>query len=438
MTRYDPFGLPASVRSVAMLAVHTSPLSRIGGPSAGGMNIYVRELAEELARRGARVDIFTRQETAATPERTIIEPGVTVVALPCGPFGEVDKLSLVQYLPAFAAAVADWVRTNHRSYDLIHAHYWLSGVVGDSLRCRWDVPLLMTFHTLGQSKNIVARSEAESEASQRIVGERRLMHSVDAVLAFNPQEKAEMMWYYRAETGKVCVVPAGIDTGLFSPGDRMDARDRLGLVRTEPIVLFVGRIDPIKGIDILVDALCGLRRELWQTSPPRLLLVGGGAGERAYESLVKRVNDFGIADQITFVGSVAHNDLPTYYRAADVVAVPSFYESFGLVAVEAMACGTPVVASRAGGLAFTVDDGETGFLVPHDDPIALAGKLRLTLTDDDLRERLGAQAAVVAKRFSWATIASRVVHIYDQLVRGYRMDLCSETPSAGAMMTGGS
>lgn len=438
MTNIAPFGLPASVRIIAMLAVHTSPLSRIGGPSAGGMNIYVRELAHELAQRGARVDIFTRQDTISTPEQTVIEPGVTVVALPCGPFGEVDKLSLVPHLPAFAASVDDWMRRNHRTYDLIHAHYWLSGVVGDSLRCRWDVPLLMTFHTLGQSKNIVARSEAENEASQRILGERRLMHSVDAVMAFNPQEKAEMMWYYRAEAGKVCIVPAGINTQLFSPGDHRDAREQLGLARTEPIILFVGRIDPIKGIDVLVDALCGLRSELWQTSPPRLLLVGGGTGERAYDVLVKRAHDFGIANLITFVGSVAHNDLPTYYRAANVVAVPSFYESFGLVAVEAMACGTPVVASRAGGLAYTIDDGETGFLVPHDDPAALAAKLRLILTDDALRESLGAQAAVAAARFSWTTIASRVVHIYDRLIRGYRMDLCSETLATGAMLTGGS
>jgi len=438
MTAPEPFILPPSVRRVAMLAVHTSPLARIGGPSAGGMNIYVRELARELAARGARVDIFTRQERAETPILTVLEPGVCLVALPCGPFGGVEKISLVPYLPSFAAAVDAWATENRRTYDLIHAHYWLSGIVGDALRCRWDVPLLMTFHTLAQAKNSVARSASENEATQRIVAERRLMHSVDAVMAFNPQEKAEMTWYYRAEPGKVCVVPAGVDTTRFRPGDRAEARRLLDLPPDDPVILFVGRIDPIKGIDVLVDALCGLRSEMWLTAPPRLLLVGGGEGEPAFETLIARASAHNLLDRIDFVGSVPHADLPTYYRAADVVAVPSFYESFGLVAVEAMACGTPVVASRAGGLAFTVDDGQTGYLVPHNDPDALAARLYAVLTDTPLRARLGAQATVAAQRFAWPVVASRVVHVYDRLIRGFRMDLCNETPSRGAMMTGGS
>ncbi|MHB8644165.1 MAG: glycosyltransferase [Thermomicrobiales bacterium] len=434
----DGFTLPLSVRRIAMLAVHTSPLARIGGPNAGGMNIYVRELARELAARGARVDIFTRQELAETPDVTLLEPGVTLIALPCGPFGSVDKLSLAPFLPSFSMAVDAWSRANRRTYDLIHAHYWLSGIVGDALRCRWDVPLLMTFHTLAQAKNNVARSAAENEATQRIVAERRLMHSVDAVMAFNPQEKAEMTWYYRAEPGKVCVIPAGVDTTLFRPGNRADARRSLDLPPDEPTILFVGRIDPIKGIDVLVDALCGLRREMWLTAPPRLLLVGGGEGEPAFEQLIARVSARNLLDRIDFVGSVSHATLPTYYRAADVVAVPSFYESFGLVAVEAMACGTPVVASRAGGLAFTVDDGRTGYLVSHNDPIALAARLRDVLTDSDAQSRLGTQATIAAQRFGWPVIASRVVHIYDRLIRGYRMDLCDEAPTRDAMMTGGS
>ena len=438
MTPVESFLLPPTVRRVAMLAVHTSPLARIGGPSAGGMNIYVRELARELAARGARVDIFTRQETADTPTLMVLEPGVCLIALPCGPFGDVEKLSLVPSLPAFAADVDLWARENRRTYDLIHAHYWLSGVVGDALRCRWDVPLLMTFHTLAQAKNSVARSESENEATQRVVAERRLMHSVDAVMAFNPQEKAEMTWYYRAEPGKVCVVPAGVDTALFRPGDRAEARALLDLPQKEPTILFVGRIDPIKGIDVLVDALCGLRREMWLTAPPRLLLVGGAAGEPGLEAVTARAAAHSLLDRIDFVGSVLHDDLPNYYRAADVVAVPSFYESFGLVAVEAMACGTPVVASRAGGLAFTVDDGETGYLVPQNDPHALAERLAAVLQDAPLRARLGAQATVAAQRFGWPVIASRVVHIYDRLIRGYRMDLCNETPARDAMMTGGS
>jgi len=438
MTVLSPFILPPSVRRVAMLAVHTSPLARIGGPSAGGMNIYVRELARELAARGARVDIFTRQEREDTPTLTVLEPGVCLVSLPCGPFGGAEKIGLVPYLSSFAAAVDAWSSENRRTYDLIHAHYWLSGIVGDALRCRWDVPLLMTFHTLAQAKNNVARSASENEATQRVVAERRLMHSVDAVMAFNPQEKAEMTWYYRAEPGKVCVVPAGVDTTRFRPGDRAEARRLLDLPPDDPVILFVGRIDPIKGIDVLVDALCGLRSEMWLTAPPRLLLVGGGEGEPAFETLIARASAQNLLDRIDFVGSVPHTDLPLYYHAADVVAVPSFYESFGLVAVEAMACGTPVVASRAGGLAFTVDDGQTGYLVQHNDPDALAAQLHTVLTDAPLRARLGAQATIAAQRFAWPVVASRVVHVYDRLIRGFRMDLCNEAPSLGATMTGGS
>jgi D-inositol-3-phosphate glycosyltransferase len=430
-------GLPLTVRRLAMLTVHTSPLAQIGGPSAGGLNVYVRELSRELARRGARVDIFTRQEDASTPTVTLIEPGVTLISLPCGPFGAMDKNALFAYLPEFTAAVDGWARANHRTYDLIHAHYWLAGVAGNMLRCRWDVPHLLTFHTLAQAKNSVARSEAEREAAQRVVEERRLIHSVDAVMAFNPQEKAEMTWYYRADPGKVCVVPAGYDATLFTPGDRAAARRALDLPDRKPLMLFVGRIDPIKGIDVLVDALCGLRREEWLTAPPQLVIAGGNPGEAGFDALLSRARSLDLLDALIFVGSQPHNVLPDYYRAADVVAIPSFYESFGLVAVEAMACGTPVVASRAGGLAFTVEDGKTGFLVPHSDPQALACRLGEILRDDALRDTLGARAAVTAERFAWPTVASRVVHIYDRLIRGYRLDLCADAPPIGAALTGG-
>lgn len=434
----EPMGLPLTVRRVAMLTVHTSPLAQIGGPSAGGMNVYVRELSRELAQRGARVDIFTRQEAETTPTVTLIEPGVTLISLPCGPFGAVDKNSLFAYLPEFTAAVDAWARANHRTYDLIHAHYWLAGVAGNMLRCRWDVPHLLTFHTLAQAKNSVARSDAEREAAQRVVEERRLVHSVDAVMSFNPQEKAEMTWYYRADPGKVCVVPAGYDASLFTPGDRDAARQALGLPQHRPLILFVGRIDPIKGIDVLVDALCGLRREEWLTAPPQLVVTGGNPGETGFEALLQRACNLNLLDALIPVGSQPHEALPAYYRAADVVAIPSFYESFGLVAVEAMACGTPVVASRAGGLAFTIEDGKTGFLIPHSNPQALQCHLSAILRDTGLRDALGARAAITAERFAWPTIASRVVHIYDRLVRGYRLDLCAEAPSIGAALTGGS
>ena len=426
--------LPPTVRRVAMLAVHSSPLARIGGPSAGGMNVYVRELARELAGRGARVDIFTRQELPDAPCVTVVAPGVSLIALPCGPFGVVDKGTLLPHIPAFAAAVHEWTQANRRTYDLIHAHYWLSGVAGDLLRCRWDVPLLMTFHTLARAK-AAAMDDNSTESAQRVLGERRLVHQADAILAFNPQERAEMTWFYHADQGKVCIVPAGYDATIFTPGSRSDARRDLGFDQHRPIVLFVGRIDPIKGIDVLVDAMCGLRRELWQTAPPLLTVVGGGVGEPPYDALVNRARMLDLNEMICFRGSVAHDELPAFYRAANVVAAPSFYESFGLVALEAMACGTPVVASRAGGLAYTIDDGLTGMLVPQNDPAVLADTLRSVLTDDVLRYRLGANAAIAARRYAWPIVAGQVAHVYDQLIRGCRLDLCAGM--SGAAMTGG-
>ncbi len=246
-----------------------------------------------------------------------------------------------------------------------------------------------------------------------------------------------MTWYYRADPGKVCVVPAGYDATRFTPGDRAAARRALGLPQERPLMLFVGRIDPIKGIDVLVDALCGLRREEWMTAPPQLVVTGGNPGEAGFDALVSRARALDLMDALILVGSQPHERLPDYYRAADVVAIPSFYESFGLVAVEAMACGTPVVASRAGGLAFTVEDGKTGFLVPHSDPQALQCRLGAVLRDPALRDALGARAAVAAERFAWPTVASRVVHIYDRLIRGYRLDLCADAPPIGAALTGG-
>ncbi len=257
------------------------------------------------------------------------------------------------------------------------------------------------------------------------------------LLAFNPQEKADLTWFYGAEPGKVCIVPAGIDTALFTPGDREAARQAVGMSSDASNILFVGRIDPIKGIDVLVDALSGLRTALWQTAPPHLWVVGGGTSDPGMPALIERARSLNVFDAISFVGSVPHTDLLPWYRAADVVAVPSFYESFGLVAVEAMASGTPVVASRAGGLAFTITDGVSGFLVPPNDPPALAGALSRVLTDCALRDRLGAGAVQTAAPFGWPAITDRLVHIYDRLVRGYRLDLCGGMPTGVGANVGG-
>ncbi|HEX5506649.1 MAG TPA: glycosyltransferase [Thermomicrobiales bacterium] len=410
-----------AIRRVAMISVHTSPLARLGERDAGGLNVYVRELSRQLGRLGVAVDIFTRRADPDTPDVVPCDENVRVVHITAGPPAPVDKNALFDLLPGFAAEMALFALREGAGYDVVHGHYWLSGWVTHLLRRYWDAPTVQMFHTLGHLKQDAARAAGAAdggESAQRIAIEREVMERADAIVAANARERAEMVWWYGLRAPKIATIGCGIDLDLFRPGDRAAARAALGL-GDAPTLLYVGRIDPAKGVEFLLDGFARLRASWRGSAPPRLDIVGGELRGDALGPDLARLRDqaaaLGVAAGIHFHGPQPHEALPAYYAAADVTVVPSRYESFGLVAVEAMACGTPVVASHVGGLAYTIEDGENGFLVPYGDGDALAAALARVLGDDGLRDRLSAGALATAAGHSWVGVTRQILALYRDL-----------------------
>jgi D-inositol-3-phosphate glycosyltransferase len=397
--------------NIAMLSVHTCPLAALGAKETGGMNVYVRELSRELGRMGVEVDIFTRSQNPAIPRVVPMADSVRVVHLPAGPEAPLPRERVYDHLDEFVDGVEAWRLRRDVDYDLIHAHYWLSGVVGLSLRERWSVPMLQMFHTLGDLKNRVARRVADLEPTIRLAEEARIIAGAERLVAASVAERAYLVRHTDVDPARVAVVPCGVDTELFTPGAADAARAALGLVEG-PLVLYVGRLAPIKGLETLLDAVALLERRGRRL---RLSIVGGEADEPSdsHEAeLRRRIETLGIGDLVGFVGAQRQEALRTHYVAADVTVLPSHYESFGMVALEAMACGSPVVASRVGGLTTTVRDGVTGFLVPEGDVTALAGRLEALLADADLRWRLGREGVRWAAQHRWPCVAEAICREY--------------------------
>jgi D-inositol-3-phosphate glycosyltransferase len=416
-----------NLRRAAFISVHTSPLASLGGKDAGGMNVYVRELSCNVANLGLPVDVFTRRTSVDAPEVTEICKGVILVNITAGPHEPVDKNSLYRLLPEFAEQMVLYGLRAGARYDVAHAHYWLSGWTAHLLKRYWELPFTVMFHTTAHMKNRVS-PVAEHETRLRAHKERRLVTLADSIIAANPDERADLIWRQRAPSERICTIPPGVDVELFRPLDRSDARTTLGFDNDGQIVLFVGRIDPIKGIDTLLGSFARVVQE----HPGALLaIVGGDLDEHQrpigpLDSVQRGASRIGIADRIRFFGSQPQNRLPLFYSAADVVCVPSRYESFGLVAVEAMACGAPVVASRAGGLIFTIEDGVTGFLAPIDDPEGHARAVSTILSEPALGARMGLNGHLTAQKFSWHAVASSVIHVYQRLAEGHRKNLCCD------------
>jgi len=377
------------------------------------MNVYVRELGRALAARGVGVDIFTRRQSTDVPDVVEYSPGARVIHIDAGPHRHVDKYDVLDYLPDFACGVQRFRALMGVSYDLIHSHYWLSGRLGLLFADHWGVPLVSTFHTLAQLKNRVAESAAEREQTVRYEIERRTMAGSDRVVALTAIDRQQILRHY-ATHSPIDVIPGGVDLNRFSPMPRGQARAALGLAPHQKILLFVGRIQRLKGLEVLVRAFARLG-----DLDARLLVVGGQPGtspeSREIARLQHLVAKLGIEDRTGFVGAVAHEQLPLYYSAADVTVMPSSYESFGLVAVESLACGTPVVATRVGGLTSIVHDGETGLLVPWRDAQMFAESLRRVLEDTDLRRRLAANARESVLGYGWDRIADEHLALYEDL-----------------------
>jgi D-inositol-3-phosphate glycosyltransferase len=400
---------------IAIISYHTCPVARLGGPETGGLNVYVRELSRELAERGHEVDVFTRRAgdvPATEPSLVDGSPHARLIHIDAGPAEYVEKAELPAYLDQFEQGVVAFAEREGTTYDIVHSHYWLSGVVGERLKARWGVPHLTMFHTLAEVKKRSRISEWEPDV--RIEAEHAIVQQADRIIAAGSDEKELLVRLYGASAERISVVPCGVNLDLFQPVDQRKARRELSLRDDDRILLFVGRIEPLKGIDILLGAAAELAME----HDCSVLVIGGDSsaqqGEIAYlRNLAARL---GIAERVSFLGSVDHERLPLYYSAADVCVVPSFYESFGLVALEAMACGTPVVASRVGGLAGTVRDGETGYLIPWRCPEPFAERIELLLGNEELRRAFGRTARETVERFRWANVAESVIGVYRELI----------------------
>lgn len=405
---------------IAMLSYHTCPLATLGGKDTGGMNVYVRDLTRYLGRLGIHVDVFTRSQDEHVPHVLHdLGYGNRVVHIPAGREVPLPKHEWPNYLPEFTKNILEFASSKGFKYDLIHSHYWLSGLAARDLQAAWNIPIVHMFHTLGIMKQRVARSDEEQESEARLAGEREILRFSDQIVVSTQAEFVQLQWLYQCDTSKVKVIPPGVDTSRFYPIPKDEAKEYIGFSTELPVLLFVGRIEPLKGIDTLIQAVALMRQADTKVC---LTIIGGDpetwlTDQASEVARLKRIGEeAGIADAITFLGKRSQDSLPYYYSAAQAVVVPSQYESFGMVALEAMACGVPVVASQIGGLAFLVQDGVTGFTVPVDEPEALADRLLRCVRQSDLQSRLGRQAAELAKEYAWDKIAGRILDLYQQVL----------------------
>ena len=397
--------LEDAVTRLAMLSLHTSPLVQPGGGDAGGMNVYVRELVAALAHGGADTAVYVRRWRDDLPKRLAVEPGFEVVHIDAG-----DPNLSKEQLPSIVDEFADGVRAHLAidPADVLHANYWLSGVVGHRLKHELDLPMVSTFHTLARVK----AETGDSEPQNRIDAESDVIACSDIITANSVVELHELVRHYGADPSRIEIVPPGVDHAFFSPGSRRGARQALGL-GDEPVLLFVGRIQPLKGVDVAVEALSRLR-----DPRARMLIVGGSSGTEGDNHAAEvrdLITDRGLDNRITMVPPQPHHVLSTYYRAADVTIVPSRSESFGLVALESAACGTPVVASDVGGLRTLVDHGRTGLRVPGRDPGDFAEAVERIIGDPTFAGRLSERAAEAATAYTWTSMAARLRRVYADL-----------------------
>jgi len=407
-----------ATRRLAMISLHTSPLDQPGMGDAGGMNVYVIELAKRLARLGTEVDIFTRATSSAQPPIVAAYDGVTVRHIHAGPFEGLTKHELPAQLCVFAREV---LRAEAGEpvghYDAVHSHYWLSGQVGALARDRWGVPLIHTMHTMAKVKNAALALGDRPEPVARMIGEEQVVEAADVLIANTAHEAQQLIGLYDADPARVEVVHPGVDLDVFVPLSTSEARSRLGLSASSDIVLFAGRIQPLKGPDVLLRAVAALLARRPERRARLLVpIVGGpsGSGLDKPQALAQLAHELGLSDVVRFVPPVSQAVLATWYAAASVVAVPSYNESFGLVAAEAQATGTPVVAAAVGGLTTVVQDDVSGLLVDGHGAEAWASALLRVLDDPELRVRLEAGALAQARSFSWDATAARTLAVYDR------------------------
>ena len=409
----------SDLRRLAMISLHTSPLDQPGTGDAGGMNVYVVELARRLAARGVEIDIFTRATRSDLDPVVALTDGIDVRHVHAGPFEGLTKQELPSQLCVFAREVLRAEAAQPVGYyDAVHSHYWLSGQVGALARDRWGVPLVHSMHTMGKVKNAALAADDQPEPAARLIGEEQVVDVADVLVANTDLEAKQLIELYDADPAKVEVVHPGVDLDVFRPRPVAEVRRGLGLGDDALVLLFAGRIQPLKGPDVLLRAVAALlEREPALRSRLVVPVVGGpsGSGLERPTSLVTLAHELGVADVVRFVPPVSQEVLADWYAAATVVAVPSYNESFGLVAIEAQACGTPVVAAAVGGLPTAVRDGRSGLLLDTHDPQAWAGALQRVVGDGGepgLLEKLRAGARAQAEEFSWDATAEAMLEVY--------------------------
>lgn len=410
------------ITNVAYIAMHSSPLLQPGTGDAGGMNVYLDLLSRTMNARGVNVTTFTRRESQDQPTVTAVSDSYKVVHIDAGPFGPMSLSEMRQYAPMFASGVMGWIDDSDEQFDLVHSHYWLSGRTGVRIKDKYSIPLANSFHTLGRVKDLARGNGEQPSSNERVLTEEEVISRSDCVIASTPFEFEDLLEHYSASPERLCVSPPGVDHSMFKPADRWLARERLGL-GGEPIVMYAGRIQAHKGTSTAVEAYALLRASLDPgLGEPVLQIIGGASGQDGEAELDKCraiATRHGVSDGVQFIDPVPHALLADYYRAADAVIVPSLSESFGLVAAEAQACGTPVVASKTGGLAYVVASSDSGLLVDADDPAAFATALKAIIEHEGFAQRLSEGAVAFSQRFSWDSTANRLLELYDGISEAY-------------------
>ncbi len=410
-----------NLHRIAILSVHTSPLHQPGTGDSGGMNVYVAETAKRIAQRGIEVEIFTRATSLTEPEASELAPGVLVRHIPAGPFEGLRKEDLPSQLCAVTAGVlrAEAAK-NEGFYDLVHSHYWLSGQVGWIAQERWGVPLVHTMHTMARVKNLTLAHGDTPEPAIREIGEEQVVAAADRLVANTHAEAKELIELYHADPNRVRVVHPGVDLDVFVPGNQTLARIDLGLSEQDIVLLFVGRIQPLKAPDVLIEAAAEILKHNPNLRSRLIVAICGGpsgSGLERPDALVTLANQLRVSDVVRFVPPTNRTNLVKWFQAASVCVVPSYSESFGLVAIEAQACGTPVIAARVGGLPTAVRDGISGVLVDGHDAATWAKHIVDVVSNDQLRTRLSTGAIAHASHFGWEDTTDKLLSVYDEAVR---------------------
>lgn len=409
--------------NIAIISYHTCPLATLGGKDTGGMNVYVRDLTRFLGRFGIHADVFTRSQDEHVPH--ILHDlgyGNRVVHIPAGPEVPLSKKELPNYIPEFVKGINQFAEQKNIHYDVIHSHYWMSGIAALSLKETWKTPILHMFHTLSQLKSENGQFPSREEDKYREQGEQRVMDFSDRIVVATEDEVIKMGKYYKIDKHKLVVIPPGVDACHFYPIPSDEAKAVIGVPKEESMILYVGRIEPLKGVDKLIRAISELHKgDVLSKCPHYLIIIGGEPDapspemNQEMQRLQQLCKDLNVDNLVLFLGKRSQDTLPYYYSAAEIAVVPSHYESFGMVALEAMACGTPVIATQVGGLSYLIKDNVTGYTIPDDNPMALEQSLTQLICKADLRKQMSLNSIAYAQSYSWDMIIPRIMKEYNYL-----------------------